>query len=313
MRSGSEAFFQVAVVLIPAFLFGGAMRRPDQGRRPGSVVGVGIVVVLLGSVVAEVLAIRGVIDPAVNRSEQFFVVAVIVVGTVLIGALTAWSWLGDSVRDVPTGGTARQSGEIRGAISTKKKIGWGALTFCVAACAVAFSADEITDSLDNVDARNDLARAGQQVQRTSTALARADQSVSSTRALLIGTLVEMQPRTREDLAALVERQIHAIDKVVQPVLRTKRPSTATIASAEEALDAPTSRLSKPFYRDLGTSRADPEMHLAALAVDRFVRAEMVRLATKKTSARAQQRHVKACSEVASGSAKAPPGCPKSEA
>jgi hypothetical protein len=45
MRSGSEAFFQVAVALLPALLFGGAMRKPEQGWPSGLRVVLSVVVV----------------------------------------------------------------------------------------------------------------------------------------------------------------------------------------------------------------------------------------------------------------------------
>lgn len=291
MRSGSEAFFQIAVALIPAFLFGGAMRKPESGLPSGGWVRALILSVLLVSVVAEILAIRGVIDPAVNRVEQFWVVFTIVGGTVLIAALTAWSWLGDQARRIGTGGKAVV---IASLVFAFVYAGWG-----------------ITQSLDNVDARSDLVRVDRQVRTTSAALARADQAASSARTLLITTLVEMRSRSRERLARLVQEEIHAIDRIVQPVLREARPRPAVVDSAEEALLEPIRRLRQPVYRNLGTERADPERHLAALAVDRLARAERVRLAAKETNARARRRYVRACGELGetdSGEAPAP-GCP----
>jgi hypothetical protein len=291
MRSGSEAFFQIAVALIPAFLFGGAMRKPEKGLPSGPGIRTLFVGVLVVSVVAEILAIRGVIDPAVNRVEQFWVVFTIVGGTVLIAALTAWSWLGDRATTA----------------GTPSKV---ALVGCLLV-AFAFAAWGITQSLDNVDARNEVVRADGQVRTTTAALARADQAVSGARTLLITTLVEMRSRSRVRLARLVQEQIHAIDVLVQPLLKDDRPRRAIIDSVEQALFEPIGRLRRPFYEGLGTRRADPERHLAALAVDRLVLAERVRLAAKDRSAQARRHHARACSEFTEGESgeAAAFGCP----
>ena len=287
------------------------MRRPDQRWPSGRWMRLLVLVVILVSVVAEILAIRGVIDPAVNRFEQFWVVFTIVGGTVLIAALTAWSWLSAETKHAPALSDATPSRESRGSSASRTRtIGRVALIGGLGA-AFAFSAWGITQSLDSVDARNDLTRADQRVRRTSAALARADQGVTSARTLLISTLVEMRARSRENFSTLVEEQIHAIDDVVQPVLGRERPSSATIDSAEDDLAQPASRLRKPFYRHLGTRRADPEVHLAALAVDRVIHSELVRLAAKERSARARQTHLRACRKVTGTEdrAEAPPGCP----
>jgi K+-transporting ATPase A subunit len=66
VKNGSEAFFQVAVALVPAFLFGRAIRKPEQGWPSDWWARVLVVAVLAVTVVAEVFAIRGVIDPGVT-------------------------------------------------------------------------------------------------------------------------------------------------------------------------------------------------------------------------------------------------------
>jgi hypothetical protein len=295
MRSGSEAFFQIAVALIPAFLFGGAMRKPEEEGLPsGPWLRVLIPIVVIVCVVAEILAIRGVIDPAVNRFEQFWVVFTIVGGTVLIAAMTAWSW---------------RSEARKAAGSPRQLIGQMALIACLL-LAFAFAAWGITESLDEVDARSRIAAADRQVQRTTAALAQADRAASSARTLLITTLVEMRSRSRVSLARRVQEEIAVIDEIVQPVLRDRRPSPAIVNQAENALEDPIRRLRDPVYATLGTKRADPEQHLAALAVDRLALTERRRLAAKDTNARARSRRVAACTELGAdaGDASAA-GCP----
>jgi hypothetical protein len=292
MRSGSEAFFQIAVALIPAFLFGGAMRKPDQGLPPGPWIRVLIPIVVVVCVVAEILAIRGVIDPAVNRFEQFWVVFTIVGGTVLIAAMTAWSWW--------TGSAGERA-------SLRRTVGQVALVGCLL-LAFAFAAWGITESLDSVDARSELVAADRQVRATSAAFRSADETVSSTRTLLITTLVEMRSPLRRRFARLAQAEINAIDKLVQPVLREDAPRRAVVDRVEKALFEPIDRLRDPFYEGLGTERADPERQLAALAVDRLVLAERLRLAAKERSAQARRRHLRACGEVDSGEEPVP-GCP----
>lgn len=291
MRSGSEAFFQIAVALIPAFLFGGAMKKPDEQDLPsGPWLGVLIPIVVIVCVVAEILAIRGVIDPDVSRFEQFWVVFTIVGGTVLIAGMTVWTW--------------RREGQQKAGSTRQAVVQVGLVLGLVAL--FAFAAWGITASLDDVDARNRVVQAERQVQRTSATLARADQAVSSARTLLITTLVNMESQARVRLARLVQEEIAEIDEIVQPVLRDRRPTVVIVNQAEEALEDPIRRLRDPVYSTLGTSRPDPEQHLAALAVDRLVRAEQLRLVAKDTNARARRRHAQACEDLGGGST---PGCP----
>ena len=294
MRSGNEAFFQIAVALIPAFLFGGAMRKPKEGELPsGPWLRVLIPISVIICVVAEVLAIRGVIDPDVSRFEQFWVVFTIVGGTVLIAGLTLWTWRGEG---------RQKAGSVRQAVVQVGLVVGLLVLF-------AFAAWGITESLDDVDARNRVVQSDRQVQRTSAALARADRAVTGARALLITTLVEMSSRSRVRLARHVQKEIATIDEIVQPVLRDRRPSPAIVNQAEEAIQDPIRRLRDPVYATLGTKRADPEQHLAALAVDRLVLAEQVRLAAKDTNARARRRHAHACDELGADSGDVPtPSC-----
>jgi uncharacterized membrane protein len=291
MRSGSEAFFQIAVALIPAFLFGGAMKKPDEENLPsGPWLGVLIPIVVIVCVVAEILAIRGVIDPDVNRFEQFWVVFTIVGGTVLIAGLTVWTW--------------REEGQQR-ASSVRQAVMQVGLVLGLVVL-FAFAAWGITESLDDVDARGRLVQAERQVQRTTGGLAEADRAVTNARTLLMSTLVEMRSDDRVHLARHVQDEIAEIDDIVQPVLRDRQPRPAIVNQAEKAIQAPISRLRDPFYETLGTKNPDPEEHLAALAVDRLVLAEQVRLAAKDTSARARRRHAQACEDLGGA---ATPGCP----
>jgi hypothetical protein len=253
-----------------------------------------IPIVVVVCVVAEILAIRGVIDPAVNRFEQFWVVFTIVGGTVLIAAMTAWSWRSEARK--ATGTTRQLVGQL--ALIAGLMLAFG------------FAAWGITESLDEVDARNRVVQAERQVQRTTREFTRADQAVSSGRTLLITTLVDMRSRARARLARHVQKEIEAIDEIVQPVLHDPRPTPATVKQADEALEDPIRRLRDLAYPTLGTNRPDPEQHLAALAVDRLVLAEQVRLAAKDMSARARRRHAQACDEVGGDPGDPPtPGCP----
>jgi hypothetical protein len=305
MRSGSEAFFQVAVALVPALVFGGAMRRGDQrlpSRGRARVVLSGLVVVAVAvSVAAEIFAIQGVIDPTVPRWKTRFVAFTIVGGTVVIAAATVWSWLGEDIQ------------RVLGTSGGGKSV---AIAACLtAACLVAasyFLSSGLNDSLDRVDARSNLARTDGRVRVTSVTLGNADQSVTSARIAFITAIAELRPRNRERLSARVERGISAIDKIVQPVLKKERPSDASIARALAGLDAPIRRLHRPLYADLGTSRADPEVHLAALAFDRFVRAERVRLVAKQRNSGARRSLRRACRTVNElGAAEVSlPGCPR---
>ena len=229
MRSGSEAFFQVAVALVPALVFGGAMRRGDQRwQSSGRARVVILILVVLGvavSVAAEIFAIQGVIDPTVPRWKTRFVAFTIVGGTVVIAAATVWSWLGE---------------DIQGALGTSGAGKTVAIAACLAAalaCLVAaayFVSSGLNDSLDRVDARSELARADGHVRDTSAALGQADQAVTSARIAFITSIDELRPRNRERLSARVEHWIFAIDEIVQPVLTRKSPLTPRLRGPRRA-------------------------------------------------------------------------------
>lgn len=299
MSTGSEAFFQVAVALIPALLFGGAVRRPERDGTSGhgTPVGVSIVVglaVAIG-VTAELYAIQGVIEPSVPRWKTRFVASTIVAGTVVIAAATVWAWL-------PPGIRSPDSGHPRIAIALVALAGLAA--------AVYFATAGLTGSLDRVDARTTLSRADGGVRGTSARLASADQEVTRARALLITTVVAMRPGPRRRFSVPVERGIHAIDRVVLPVLLRERPSGPQVKRVQAELLVPTARLRRRFYRHLGTERTDPEIHLAALAVDRLIQAENVRLVVKGRNAEARRTLERACDRVIEirASEESLPGC-----
>ena len=230
-------------------------------------------------------AIRGVIDPAVNRFEQYWVVFTVVGGTVLIAGMTARTWLQD-----PTDNKALVVALLAAAL---------VVGFAVAA-------GGITQSLDNVESRNELIRADAEVRRSSAALARADDAVATARSALIATLLQLRSRTRETFSVPVERGIHTIDRIVQPVLQVPSPRVATVRTAARRLERPTRRLEKPFYSRLGSERTDPEVHLATLAVDRLIRSERLRMAAKAASAGALRQQAESCRQTADDEGS--PGC-----
>jgi hypothetical protein len=121
----------------------------------------------------------------------------------------------------------------------------------------------------------------------------------------------MRPRTRRQFSVPVERGIHAIDRIVQPVVLRERPSGSQVKRVQAELLAPTARLKRNFYRHLGTERTDPEIHLAALAVDRLIQAENVRLVIKARNAEARRTLGRACEHVIGIGAteESLPGCP----
>jgi hypothetical protein len=302
MRSGSEAFFQVAVALVPALVFGGAMRRgslrwPSRGWTQVTL----LTVVVLGvgvSVAAEIFAIQGVIDPTVPRWKTRFVAFTIVGGTVAIAAATVWSWLGEAIQSgLGTPGGGKLVALVAGLVFALGCLG----------AAFFFASLGLTQSLDRVDARNSLARAERAVRATSAEFTQADHAVTVARISFITAIAQMRSLTREQFSARVERGIFAIDRIVQPVLDRERPSNATVERARSDLAAPRKRLRAPLYRDLGSPRADPEVHLAALTFDRFIQSEMVRLSAKLKSADARRFLRRACRMVQeTGAAEHPP-------
>jgi hypothetical protein len=97
--SANQAFYQVAVALIPGLLFGGALLEARDTREAGDAPGLlrfGVVLLVVLAGVAEIVSIRGAVGGSTGTLGQRVVVFVVVVGTVAIGVRTAMPWLGGS-------------------------------------------------------------------------------------------------------------------------------------------------------------------------------------------------------------------------
>jgi len=81
--SGNAALYQVAVALIPALLFGGAVlelrERPPMSRNP-RLLGLRVAGILSAGIAAEIIAIRGAIDPEIGDLDRRFLVLVLTAG-----------------------------------------------------------------------------------------------------------------------------------------------------------------------------------------------------------------------------------------
>lgn len=80
--SGNSALDQVAVALIPALLFGGTVlelrRRAPTPRNP-RLLGLSVAGILSAGVIAEIVAIRGAIDPGIGDLGRRYLVLVLTI------------------------------------------------------------------------------------------------------------------------------------------------------------------------------------------------------------------------------------------
>lgn len=175
--SGSAAFFQVALGLIPALLFGGALleRGSDRKTRVRPLEAALVLLLLVSGVVAQIIAIRGAIDPtSVSRLEQRFLVLVVTVGTLAIAGWTAGPWLNDLPRR-----------------SVVKDV---ALFSAILACVVAQLA--ITASLDRSAARRALDSAVEDLDERRATESRSRTQLASARMTVRATTDEISAAVR---------------------------------------------------------------------------------------------------------------------
>jgi hypothetical protein len=194
--SGTKAFFQVVVALIPGLLFGGALLelRSDRSGNRNRLLAAAIVIFLALAVAAEVVAISGVIDPNVGHLAQRFVVFVVVTGTVAVAVWTALPW-------------------IKAAAASAWLVG-GAVVVLVGASI--FAQVLITSSLDRSAARAAWNESGKNSTRQHRQLDEAERTRSRARvsALNLSTsaqLARVQPSTRRAVRALMTRLLARLD------------------------------------------------------------------------------------------------------
>jgi hypothetical protein len=295
--TGSQAFFQVAVALIPALLFGGALAERRSGadsaepppRSLAILVGVG----LLAGVVAEVVAIRGAIDPSVSRLELRYLVFVVVAGTIGIAVWTAIPW-------ISKGAVPRQTYARLGQRRTLVLVG------LVLMAALVVAQLSITESLDRASARRALNEASREYLEANRQLNAAERTVTSARAALLSTGARTAPWIRRRLEPVLARHLERLDQASNPVLAENVDPDAPKRTAElvqSRLDAAVKKhnelaLNLEDALSEGNPRVPtPHRTLVQLAVLRLRAAEVERLVASLNALRATERFREACNDA----------------
>jgi hypothetical protein len=200
----------VAVALIPALLFGGAvieLREWPAVHQSPRLLGLGVAGLLGAGVVAEVIAIRGTIDPAVGDLERRYLVFVLMIGTAGLAI-----WIAAPLLRAAIGGT-------------RIRLGWREVGIVLAVFGIV-GQFAITDSLDQAAVRFELETASNRFERTSRELNRAEQAESAARTQLL----ELARSTSSDRAvAVVVSHLHQLD---DQALGPMRESNLNMGNAE---------------------------------------------------------------------------------
>ena len=297
MKTANEAFFQVALALIPGLLFGGAVVAVP--RRYGRIGTAAAGVIVVAARVALIIAIQGTIDPAVERWQQRYVVGVVMAGTVAAALIACWR---PSAPDrerapKPASGLPKSLGVVVGIA--------GLLSAGIAAFA-------ITGSLDRAAARSVLDQAERRRQAAASALENADGEVVTARASVISVILAESPQTRDALDNTVESAIQKIDRIVQPVLRQEAPASSALKRARNRLERTSDQLQGTLLAQLETAlfdvrstsvaqkrRVADEMFLVNLSTSTLLTSEMARLAAKEDHVVARHRYESTCREARS--------------
>jgi len=280
--SGNAALYQVAVALIPALLFGGAVlelrERPPMPRNP-RLLGLCVAAILGAGVVAEIIAIRGAIDPGIGDLGRRFLVLVLTAGTT---GLAIWI-------AAPLLRTA--------ASGTRIHLGWKevAAVLTVAVIAGQFA---ITESLDHAEKRLTLRAASEQIARTSRELNQAEQIELEARTQLLS----LARSTDSDgtVAAVIFRLRQLDDQALGPVSY----GNPGMSNAEHHVRARVQRMntiSADFERDIEAKIRDlaqPKRELLMVAWRRLISAVAPTIGDRETFFFATRQFKRACAEAA---------------
>lgn len=211
--TGSAALYQVAIALIPALMFGGAVleirERSPKSRSPWF--GLAFALGLAAGVFAEIIAIQGAIDPSVQDWERRYLALALTTGT---AGLALWI----------AAPTLRQATE-------GTRFSWGALGIGTALALSAIGGQvAITESLDHASARVDLERASEEVREASRELNDAEQQEARNQAGLL-SLAQATKSTRSLSATIAH--LHQID---DRVLTDFRDGTLNENNAEMRIE-----------------------------------------------------------------------------
>lgn len=280
--SGNAALYQVAVALIPALLFGGAMlefrERPPMRRNP-RLLGLCVAGILGAGVVGEIIAIRGAIDPGIGDLGRRYLVLVLVAGTTGFAI-----WIAAPLVRTASAGT-------------RIHVGWreAAAALMIAVIAGQFA---ITESLYHAEKRLTLKAASEQIARTSRQLNQAEQIELAARSQLLSLA---HSSGSDGVVAAVIFRLHQLDdQALGPVSYGE----LDMENAERHVRAGFQRMnaiSADFERDNEAKIQDlsqPTRELLMLAWRRLISAVAPTIGGREASFFATRQFKRACAEAA---------------
>ena len=314
--AATEALYGVAVAVLPALLFGGAVIGvPARWGLWGKAAGVGIAFFVL---FALLFAVQGLIEP-VGAGKQRFIVFVLVGATVAASVAAALrpdqsatmaAAVAAAIRRT-SGDTPIESEPARDSTVTPKHrwLLWAAVVGLGFAFIAAASID-VTASLDRAKARTELDQAERAKLSADSVMAAAETRVVAARASALSTLNDLSPSSGEIVGTQIQDWITGVDGVVQPVLRGEAQSDMALEKAQKALAERSQALKEHGLIDLETliaklhlgqravARMANEVWLVNLAAAELISAEQSRLDIKAGAIAADQRHKQAQNDTA---------------
>lgn len=280
--SGNTALYQVAVALIPALLFGGAVlelrARPPMRRNP-RLLGLCVAGILSAGVVGEIIAIRGAIDPEIGDFGRRYLVLVLVAGTTGLAV-----WIAAPLVRTASSGTGIH-------------LGWRGVA---AALMIAVIAGQlaITESLDHAEKRLTLKAASEQIAQTTRQLSQAEQIELAARTQLLSLAHSSGSETA--VAAVIYRLHQLDDQALGPAsygeLGMKNAERHVRAGFQRmnAISADFERDNEAKFQDL----SQPTQELLMLAWRRLISAVAPTIGDREASFFATRQFKRACAEAA---------------
>lgn len=280
---GNQALFSIATALIPGLVLGGAVieRRADLAKRLRSrTAALSVVLFVAVGVAAEIMAIRGSIEPTISSFEQRFVVFFVVAATIGFGLVSMAPWLNQAA-----GRSLRRPGQIAA-------VGTFIIGSVIAQIAV-------SSSLDDASARNRLKTAAQTAQQASKARSNSDAAANAARTALLDTAQNTaSTRRRSDRRAAARFLAELDDVACFPDFFA--PTTTEAEQQAEGLARRGLRCihqaANRFRTRVGYPNGDggPDAAILVLAGDRVRRSAEAQLSARLDDALSALAYVDAC-------------------
>lgn len=298
---GNAALFSVATALIPGLFFGGALieRRAELSDRfPSRFAGLVVGGFVLTGVAAEIMAIRGSIEPNISRFEQRFVVFVLVAGTIAIALVSAAPWVSQFRRQARVS-AIRAHDETQSYLGrrTETYLGWRwAWPVAIIVGGSLFAQVAITNSLDDANARDGWNEASQRLQRTNRTLDNAEAAADTARGSLLTTGRHVRPALRRRAGPAIASYLDVLGaSPCNPSLyRLSEKASQVAASAAISCVHDAAQRFTTTIRSTGDSGRTADGELLRLAGNRVMRTAVTRVVALENAGIAKRIYDEAC-------------------